>query len=150
MDETQQTSASVVRVATVGNVISPLSAYLAMNARPGDDHNQVARAQQNITHRYNTKWEWPQVQELSAEEEELKRLQASINARKAALMAGGDGPSTSTVNPNLSVQQQMAFESYAQFFAPTLVFTALKPWSIPEYTAPLQMPLYKVLYGQLT
>ena len=46
------------------------------------------------------------VQELSAEEEEIKRLQASVSAKGAFLMTRGVDPSTSTPKQNLSGQQQ--------------------------------------------
>ena len=49
-------------------------------------------------------WETQQVQELSADEEDLKRIQARINAKRAALATGTGDPSTSTPNPNLSAQ----------------------------------------------
>lgn len=72
---------------------------------------------------------------------ELKRLQASISSRNAALMAGGKDFLNTTQNPNLTVQHQTDFNPYVQPFAPTLAFTAFQNWLMPGYTAPHQAPL---------
>ena len=102
---------------------------------------QVVNAKINIGYRYCTEWEMQQLQELSAEEESSARLQASINAMKAALMALGRDPLTSTPSLNLSNQEQTVFNSYAQHFAPTSASTTAQAWTMPEYMTPPQTAL---------
>ena len=84
IDGTMCSSALVPNPATTGNSLPPPSAYLVMNARSGDDLNWIAGAQQNIPYHYSTEWETQLVQDLSAEEEIIKRLQTSANAESFA------------------------------------------------------------------
>ena len=95
---------TVARVATVGNSLPPPNAYLPANEQIGNPYNQVVGAQGNLSHRSSTEWETQLVQQLSADEEDLKRIQARINAKRAAPATGIGDPSTSTPNPNLSAQ----------------------------------------------
>ena len=53
----------------------------------------------------------------SAIDKQIARLQASVSAKKAALMAEGIYSSTSTPNPKLNVQQPPVFDQYVQPFA---------------------------------
>ena len=93
-------------MATIGNSLPPPNAYLATNAQIGIQFNQAASAQRNLGDRYISEIETQLVQNLSAEEKEIKRLQASVSAKRAFLMTGGGDPTTSTPNQNLNVQQQ--------------------------------------------
>ncbi len=93
---------TVASAATAGNMLQPPNACLAATAPIGNPFNQVVGAQRNLNHRYSTEWETHLVQELSADEEDLKRIQTRINAKRAALATGTGDPSTSTPNPNLS------------------------------------------------
>ena len=90
-------------MATNGNQLPPPNAYLATHAQIGIQFNQAASAQWNLGHRYSKELETQLVQDLSAEVEEIKRLQASVSAKRALLMTGCIDPSTSTQNPNLNV-----------------------------------------------
>ena len=47
-----------------------------MNTRLGDNYNQGVSAQQIIMQHYSTEWELQQLMELSAVDEEIRRLQA--------------------------------------------------------------------------
>ena len=137
-------SALVPNAVTKENSLKPPSAYLAL----GDDLDRVAGPQRNIAYNYSTEWEMHEVQEPSAEEEELKRLQTSINSRRAALMAGRRNPLTSTPNPNLSNQKQTVLNSYVQHFAPASSSTTTQPWSMSDYTTTPQTPLFGTTYGR--
>ena len=77
--------------ATVGNVLQPPNACLPANASIGNPFKQVG-AQRNLSHRYSTEWETQLVQELSEDKEDLKRIQARINAEKAALAIEPETP----------------------------------------------------------
>ena len=138
---------TVASAATAGNVLQPPNAYLAANAPIGNPFNQVIGAQRNLSHRYSTEWETQLVQELSADEEDLKRIQARINAKRAALATGTGDPSTSTPNPNLSAQPQANLNPYVQPVAPTSGFTVPQPWLMSGYAAPLPAALYGAQYG---
>ncbi len=67
-------AATVASVATIGNSLQPPSAYVATNAQLGNQPNQAVGAQRNLSHRYSTEWETQIVQELSADEEDLRRI----------------------------------------------------------------------------
>ena len=130
-DVTSRTSGTMASMTTIGNSLPPPNTYLATNAEVGIQFNQVASAQRNLGHRHSTELATQLVQDLSAEKEEIKRLQASISPKKAFLMTGGGDPSTSTPNPNLNVQQQAVLNPYAQQFAPTSASNTCQPWSMP-------------------
>ena len=115
---------TVASVATIGNSFPPPTAYLAANAQIGNQSNQVVGAQQNLSHRYSTDWKTQFVQEVSADEEDLRRIQATNNATRADQAIGTVDPSTSTPIPNLTAQQQANFNLYVRPFAPTSVTTA--------------------------
>ena len=132
------TSANVTKV---GNLLPATNAYLATNAQMGSQFHQAAGAQQNLVHRYSTKWETLQIQKLSEDEEEVKRWQASISERRAALMIKDGDQSNSSPNPNLSAQQAN-LNPYAQTFALTSVPTALQPCIMPGYELPIPASLY--------
>ena len=133
-------------VATAGNVLQPQNAYLPANAPIGNPFNQVVGAQRNLSHRYSTEWETQLVQELSADEEELKQIQARINAKRAALATGTGDPSTSAPNPNLSAQPQVNLNPYVQPVALTSGPTVPQPWPMSGYAEPLPAPLYGAQY----
>ena len=46
----------------------------------------------------------------------------------------------------MSNQEQTVLNSYAHHFAPTTASTASQFWSMPEYTTPLQKPLFGITY----
>ena len=148
MDGTMRTSALVPNSATTGNSLPPPRTYLAMNARSGDDQDRVAGAHRNIAYHYSTEWETQLVQDLSAEEKIIKRLQASANAKRALLMTGCGDLSTSAPNQYLSVQQQANLNPYAQPFAPTSVPIVPHHRLLQGYAASLPAPLYGVQYGR--
>ena len=103
-----------------------------MSAQVRSQFSQAAGAQHNVVHRYSTKWEASQVQELSAEKKEIRRWQESVSARRTALTIGGEDKSTATPNPNLSVQQQANFNQYPPPFAPSSGPIAIQPWLTPQ------------------
>ena len=78
------------------------------------------------------------VHDLSAEKQELKRLQASISAKKTVILARYKDPFTSIPNLNLNVKQQTFLNPCATQYAPTLLFKAFQPWSMPLFIAQLQ------------
>ena len=116
-----------------------------MNTRAGDNHSQVASAQRNIMQHYSTEMELQQVVELSAVDEEIRRLQA----KRTAIVAGTIDPSTSTPNPNLSAPQSATLNPFAQPFASTLPFPVFQPWTMSGYATPFQTSLFGVLNGPL-
>ena len=67
------------------------------------------------------------LQEIRVINKKNARLQASVSAKKAALMAAGIDPSTSTPNQKLNVQQPPVIDEYVQPFAPTSASTTTKP-----------------------
>ena len=113
---------TTANAATAGNELQPPNAYWPANAPIENSFNQVVGAQQNISHRYSTEWETKLIQELSPDEEDLKRIKAKINAKRAALTTGTADPSTSTPNPNLSAQQKAnSIHMYSRFHEPRVL-----------------------------
>ena len=88
------------------------------------------------------------LQEISAKDEKIARLQASVSAKKAAVMAAGIDPSTSIPNLKLNVKLPPVFDQYVQPFAPTSASQTAKPWSMPKYMTPPQTPLLETMYRQ--
>ena len=86
-----------------------------------------------------------QVMEISAVDEEIRRLQA----KRSVLAAGVADPSTSTPNPNLSGPQSANSNPFVQPFASTLPLPVLQPWTMPGYATLPQIPLFGVPGGQL-
>ena len=76
--------------AIIGNSLPTLNSHATMNTRAGDNHSQVASAQRNIMQHYSTELELQHVVELSAVDEEIRRLQA----KRTAIVAGTVDPST--------------------------------------------------------
>ena len=56
LDETLRTSATIVSMATIRNLIPTLNPHVTTNMRVGDNHSQVASAQRNIMQHYSTEW----------------------------------------------------------------------------------------------
>ncbi len=75
-DGTLRNSATVVSMATIGNPPPTLNPHVTLNTRVGDNYNQGVSAQRNIMQHYSTEWEMQQVMEISAVDEEIRRLQA--------------------------------------------------------------------------
>ena len=116
-----------------------------INTRAGDNFSQVASAQRNIMQHNSTELELQKVVELSAVDEEIRRLQA----KRIAIVPGTVDPSTSTPNPNLSAPQPAILNPFVQPFASTLLFPAAQPWTMSGYATPFQTSLLGVPGGQL-
>ena len=118
------------------------TAYLETNVQMESQFGQAFSAQRNLTNHYSTGCETQLVQELSADEEDLRQIQAKINMKRAALATGTREPSISTQNPNLSAQNQANLNPYTQHFETTSVPSVALPWLMPGYVAPHSAPLY--------
>ena len=94
---------------------------------------------------YSTEWELQQVVELSAVDEEIRRLQA----KRTAIVARTVDPSTSTPNLNLSTPQSATLNPFAQPFVSTLSCPVPQPCTMSEYATPFQTWLFGVPGGQL-
>ena len=112
-DEIHQTSVTVASMATIGNSLPTLNTNAIKNTRAGDTLSQVASAQRNIMQHYSMELELQQVMELSAVDEEIRRLQA----KRTAIVAGTVDPSTSTPNPNLRASKSATLNPFVQPFA---------------------------------
>ena len=117
-DGVQLISATVVSTATIGNSIPFLNSHVVINILVRDNHNQVESTQRNIMQHYSTKWKLQQVMELSAVDEEIRRL----HAKQIAIVAWTVDPFTLTLNPKLSAPSSATLNPFAQPFASTLFF----------------------------
>ena len=138
-----RTSVTVASMATIENSLPTLNTHRTMNTRAGDNLSQVASAQRNIMQHYSTELELQQVVELSAVDEEIRRLQA----KRTAIVAGTVDPSTLTPNPNRSAPQSATLNPFVQPFASTLPFPVAQPWTMSRYETPFQTSLFGVPNG---
>ena len=144
-DGIHRNSLTVVSTATIRNSLPSLNPHATTNTRAGDNHNQVASAKRNIMKLYSTTFELQQVVELSAVDEEIRRLQV----KWTAIVACTVDPSTSTPNPNLSAPQSATLNAFAQPFGSTQLFPVPQPWTMSGYATPFQTSLLGVPGGQL-
>ena len=94
---------------------------------------------------YSTELELQHLVELSAVDEEKRRLQE----KRTAIVAGTVDPFTSTPNSNLRALQSATFNQFAQPCASTLTVSVPQPWTMSGYATPLQTSLIGVPGRQL-